>query len=59
MIKALSNLKKAQKIGVVILVSTGLLSLFFFEDHDTILGLLAGAGVGLLFWSKDPSEKKK
>ncbi|CAM4222418.1 hypothetical protein [Gillisia hiemivivida] len=59
MIKLLSNLKKAQKIGIAILVPTIILLIFFEEEYGTILGLLAGTGTGLLLWSKDPKENKK
>ena len=53
------KLTKAQKIGVGILIPTIILLLFFKDVYGTILGSLAGAGVGLLFWSKDPNSKQK
>ncbi|WP_026836788.1 hypothetical protein [Gillisia sp. JM1] len=60
MIILLSNLKKAQKIGIAILVPTLLIALFYYnDDYSVIYGSLTGAGAGLLLWSKDPKENKK
>jgi len=60
MIEKLLNLKKAQKIGVVLIILTLLATLFFYNDvYGMVYGIFLGSGIGLLFWSKDPRENKK
>jgi hypothetical protein len=56
MIKLLSNLKKAQKIGIAILVPTLLITLFFYNDD---YGMSNGAGLGLLLLSRNPQKSKQ
>jgi hypothetical protein len=60
MIKLLSNLKKAQKIGIAILVPTLLITLFFYnDDYGLIYGMSNGAGLGLLLLSRNPQKSKQ
>tara|TARA_R100000935_G_C2818236_1_gene158377 strand:+ start:186 stop:368 length:183 start_codon:yes stop_codon:yes gene_type:complete len=60
MTKVYSNLKKAQKIGIGIIVITLITTLTFYNDeYGFVYGGLLGAGIGLLFWSKDTKENKK
>ena len=60
MVRLLSSLKKAQKIGVVLIILTLSATLFFYNDvYGLLYGIFLGAGIGLLFWSKDPKEIKK
>jgi len=60
MIKLLSNLKKAQKIGIAIIVLALVATLYYYNDaYGVIYGGLLGAGIGLLLWSKDPKSKQK
>ena len=60
MIEKLLNLKKAQKVGVVLIILTLLATLFFYNDvYGMVYGILLGSGIGLLFWSKDARENKK
>ena len=60
MVKLLSSLKKAQKIGVVLIILTLSTTFFFYNDvYGLLYGIFLGTGLGLLFWSKDPKEIKK